>query len=158
MNCRQMKRRFCRYAKEKKSKAPNSCQHLYEFQVQLPALWTKSLPAIGHRISALSHDDNYRKPVQDNEFDVGRFGLASIRRRVRNSNLTCDWVGPNCSWWPPCYMQDRSIGACRIEACMQVCSAMVSSRRQCSPGVALSYLSDDNDLSANLAPRNCCGT
>ena len=90
ISCRQIRRRFCRCAKEEKSKAPDSCQYLP--QIPSPCRWTKSLPAIGRRISALSHDDGYRKPVQDSEFDVGRFGLAAIRRRVRNSNLTCDWV------------------------------------------------------------------
>jgi hypothetical protein len=88
------------------------------------------------------------------EYGWYRFGDVSELRVCLATGLIRD----HRSWWPPCYMKDKSIEACRIEACMQVCSAPVLSRRQRPPGVALSYLSDDNDLSAspNLAPREYC--
>jgi hypothetical protein len=58
MSCHWIRRRFCRCDQQERSRMPqilaNMCTN---------SEWTKSLPAIGHHSSALSHNDDNRKPV-----------------------------------------------------------------------------------------------
>jgi hypothetical protein len=63
MSCRQIVASVVVQKEKEKSKAPDSCQYVYKFRVHAHATWTKSLPAIGHHSSTLSHEDYNRKPV-----------------------------------------------------------------------------------------------